>query len=136
MPDMDLPAALASNEVAFVARLTDYRRLPLGVGDAYFLGSIGYERIESIKGSTESHATLVEWTGEPAMEGMPPGPACGPFVATPGNNGATFLIFASRDSESGHLRPDPRSPRLDVPGAEPAKWLALIRTTHHNPSTP
>jgi hypothetical protein len=134
--EQDLPEALESNEFAFVARLADYARVAPAMGDDYFRGSIAFDSVESIKGSPEDGARLIERTGEPAANGLPPGPACGPFVATPNGKGATFLIFASRDAESGHLRPDPRSLRLDIPGAESEKWLALVRTTHHNSSTP
>jgi len=127
---------LSTNEFAFVATLTKYVRLSPISGREYYRGGIDFEVAEQIKGSVGARGQLVEGTPEPAFQGLPPGPACGPFVATPNNKGATFLIFASRDSESGHLRPDPRSLRLDIPGAEPGKWLDLVRTTHHDTLTP
>jgi hypothetical protein len=127
---------LANNEFAFVALLKDYSRLPPESGEEYFRGDIRFEVAEHIKGSPGTHGQLVERTTEPAVPGLPPGPACGPFVATPSSKGATFLIFASRDGKSGHLRPDARSLRLDIPGVESERWLDLVRTTHHDSLTP
>lgn len=110
--------------------------MPPAAGEEYFQGRIGFEVTENIKGLPGADASLVERTTEPAFDGVPPGPACGPFVAIPSNEGATFLIFASRNAETGYLRPDPRSYRLDIPGAESERWLALVRTTHHDSLTP
>jgi hypothetical protein len=134
--EVDLQEALRNSEDAFVAKLSDYEReRPYG-GGQYFLGKVSYTLVETIKGQPSVQGELVERTPYPAVEGVPPGPACGPWVATEHNDGATFLMFASRNQATGRLLPHPFSLRLDVQGTDPDKWLNFIRTTQRNQPTP
>lgn len=136
VPEQDLPDAVLRNDVVFVARLSDYARIAPALGEEYFRGQMAFEVTERIKGEPGAGAMLVERTTVPAYEGLPPGLACGPFVVAPYNEGAMFIVFALRDEKTGYLRPDPRSYRLDIPGSESERWLALVRTTHHDSLTP
>jgi hypothetical protein len=133
-PEQELPKALRESEVAFVARLSTYSRIVPGGGE-YYLGRIGYVVLDPIKGRVDTQGALFEWTPEPVREDTPPGPACGPWVVTEGNEGAAFLIFASRSGPAGRLMPHPFSLRLDIEGSEPEKWLEFIRTTQQNEPT-
>lgn len=136
VPEQDLPEALRSSELAFVAQLSGYSQQRPDAGGKYFLGRIGYVLLEAIKGQPESVGALIERTPYPAVDGVPPGPACGPWVATPNNQGATFLVFASRSDATGHLRPHPFSLRLDIKGVDSEKWLDFIRNQQRNQQKP
>ena len=134
--EIELQEALRYSDVAFVASLSHYERERPQDGSEYFLGKVRYTLVETIKGQPGVEGELVERTPYPAVEGVPPGPACGPWVATEYNDGAKFLIFAIRDQVTGRLLPHPFSLRLDVQGADPDKWLDFIRTTQRNQPTP
>ncbi len=134
-PEQDLPEALQNSDVAFVARLSTYSRIVPDDGE-YYLGRIGYVVLERIKGRVDTQGALFEWTSEPVREDAPPTPVCGPWVATERNEGAVYLVFASRSGPAGRLIPDPFSLRLDIEGIESGKWLQLIRTTQRNEPTP
>ena len=111
--ERDLRDALQTSELAFVARLSTYTQLPPDAGNDYFMGRLAYVVIEAIKGHPATQGELFERTASPAREGVPPGVACGPWVAMRGNEGALFLIFATRQMASGRLHPHPFSLRLD-----------------------
>jgi|GEM_PF-1046968 len=134
-PERDLPDALRQSEVAFVARLSTYSQIVPG-GRPHYLARIGYVVLEPIKGRPDTQGALFEWTSIPVREGIPPAPACGPWVVTKGNEGAAFLIFASRSGPAGGLVPHPFSLRLDSEGSEPDRWLEFIRITQRNEPTP
>ena len=134
--EIELREALHYSDVAFVAKLHGYERERPQDGSDYLLGKVRYTLAEAIKGQPSAEGELVERTPYPAVEGVAPGPACGPWVATEQNDGAKFLIFAIHDKATGRLLPHPFSLRLDLQGVDPEKWLDFIRTTQRNQPTP
>lgn len=133
--ERDLRDALQTSELAFVARLSTYAQLPPDAGSDYFMGRVGYVLVEAIKGRPAAQGALFERTGFPAREGVPPGVACGPWVATRRNEGALFLIFATRETTSGRLRPHPLSLWLNS-DPEASHLLAFVKKTQLNLQTP
>lgn len=134
--EIELREALNYSDLAFVAELSDYERERPQNGSQYLLGKVRYTLVEAIKGQPNTVGELVERTPYPAVEGVTPGPACGPWVATEQNDGAKFLVFAIHDKATGRLLPHHFSYRLDAIGADPDKWLDFIRITQRNQPTP
>jgi hypothetical protein len=135
VPEQDLPPLVLRSDYVFVARLTDYSRfVPLGAKQ--YMGRMEYVVLETIKGDPATRGVLFEWTGTPAVEGLPPGPACGPWVVASHNAGAAYLLFATRYPASGYLIPDGLSIRLDPPSVESERLLDFVRTLPQDDSTP
>ena len=133
---VELQEALRQSEEVFVARLSDYELEPPQDGGKYFVGKSRYELVEIIKGRPGAAGELVEGTPYPAVDGVPPGPACGPWVVTPQSQGNTYLIFASRFGQAGKLVPHSASLNLDVQNLDREEWLEFIRITQGNELTP
>lgn len=123
----DLPPVYQASSMVFVARLTEYAEF-VPFGSQHYMGRMKYALVEAIKGRPASQGLLFEPTGKPAVEDIPPGPACGPWLVQEHNVGADYLVFADRDQASGRLIPHPRSVRLDPATGESAKLVAFIRT--------
>jgi len=132
--ERDLPPAFRASDVVFLARLTGYSQF-VPSGSHHYMGRMDYVLLESIKGRPATQGGLFEWSGAPAVEGVPPR-ACGPSMVMPHNEGAEYLVFASRDRGSGRLIPHHRSLRLDPSAGESAKLLAFVRSIPPDDSIP
>lgn len=134
-PEQDLPPLVRTSDAVFVARFTGYSRF-VPPGSDHYMGRMEYVLMDAIKGRPATQGALFEWTGEPAIEGVAPGPACGPWVVLPDNVGVDYLVFATLYPETGRLVPDAFSIRLDPPTPESARLLDFVRTLPQHDSTP
>ena len=131
-----LPDEMARSQQVFVARISDHALLPPLDGEQHHLAQVDYELVEAFKGDPALQGRLVERTPHPAVEGVAPGPACGPWVAIPQNEGETVLVFASHIEQFGHLVPNHRSMLLRPGNPDSERWLDAIRSIQGQAKTP